>query len=107
MNNVQILLTVALLAVSVAVTRFLPFLCFGKLRELPPIVSYLGKVLPAAMMGLLAVWCFKDVRFASLAGYLPTAVAAFCVIGVHLWKRNTVLSIALGTAVYMVLVRIV
>lgn len=106
MTDVQFLITVAVLAFSVALTRFLPFLVFGNGRT-PKIVDYLGKVLPAAMMGLLVVYCFKDVDFGSVGSLVPTLVASACVAVVHLLKRNTVLSITAGTAVYMLLIRVI
>lgn len=106
MNNVQIIITIAILAFSVAVTRFLPFVFFRNRSNLPRVIDYLGKVLPAAMMGLLVVYCFKDCDFTSAKSVLPFVIAASAVAGLHLWKRNTVLSIACGTALYMILIRL-
>ena len=107
MSNMQLILTALILAVSVWLTRFLPFLLFGKREKLPPFMEYLGKVLPAAMMGLLVVYCFKDVSFASLQGALPALLGTAAVVGLHLWKRNSILSIAAGTAVYMLCLRLI
>lgn len=106
MNEKQILITVLVMAVSVWVTRFLPFAVFRNTDHLPGIVEYLGKVLPAAMMGLLVVYCFKDYNFADAAQIIPVLVSAAAVAAVHLAKRNTILSITVGTALYMTLIRI-
>lgn len=106
MSNMQFVLLVIVLGISVQVTRSLPFLIFRNSDNLPKIIEYLGKVLPAAMMGLLVIYCFKDYDFTSIAVVGQTLIAAAVVVGLHLWKRNTVLSIAAGTAVYMLLIRI-
>ena len=87
-------------------TRFLPFLVFGKQGKTPKIIDYLGKVLPAAMMGLLVAYCFKNVRVTDWRELVPALVACGAVVGLHLWKRNTILSIGLGTVVYMILIRV-
>ena len=103
----QILWTVIIMAIAVQLTRWLPFLFFRNSDSLPQAVSYLGKVIPAAMMGMLVIYCYKDYDFGSLSSALPAVLAgAFC-IGIHLWKRNTIFSIASATAVYMVLIRII
>lgn len=106
MNNTRFILLVLILAVSTAFTRVAPFLLFDRQKKTPAIIDYLGKVLPAAMMGLLVVYCFKDVDVKAAASLVPTAAASVSVVLLHLWKRNTILSIALGTAVYMILIRL-
>lgn len=106
MNNGQAILLIAVLALSVWITRFLPFLVFQKSEDLPKTVRYLGRVLPAAMMGLLVVYCFRDLEFRNLQALLPALIASLAVIGLHLWKRNTILSIFAGTALYILLLRI-
>lgn len=106
MLKLQYVILVLVLALSVHITRFLPFIVFGKRDTLPPVLDYLGRVLPAAMMGLLVVYCFKDISFTSLSDVLPALVASATVAAAHLLKRNTILSISLGTAVYMLLIRI-
>ena len=106
MSELQFIALVLLLALATALTRFLPFLIFGKKGKSPMIIDYLGLVLPAAMMGLLVVYCFKDTDIGAMHELLPALAASASVVGVHLWKRNTALSIVLGTAVYMVLLRV-
>lgn len=107
MTQLQILLTVLALAAGTLLTRWLPFLLFPDQKEPPKLVLYLGRVLPAASMGLLVVYCFKNVTWLSGNHGLPELLASAAVVGLHLWKRNVLLSIAGGTAVYMVLLRVV
>lgn len=107
MTRFQILLTVLALAAGTLLTRWLPFLLFPDQKEPPKIVVYLGRVLPAASMGLLVVYCFKNVTWLSGTHGLPELLASAVVVGLHLWKRNVLLSIAGGTAVYMLLVQAV
>ena len=95
-----------LIAVMAAVTillRFLPFLIFRK--QTPPYITYLGKVLPSAIIGMLVIYCLKDVSLTSHPHGLPELIAAACAVGLQVWKRNSLLSILAGTAVYMFLVQ--
>ena len=99
---------VLLIAVAVLVTmvtRFLPFLIFGKKRRTPPIIEYLGTVLPCAIMGMLVVYCLKDVSFLTSPFGLPELIACIVVAALHIWKRNSLLSIGGGTVIYMILVQ--
>ena len=101
---------ILLIAVAVLVTmatRFLPFLIFGEKRKTPPIIEYLGKVLPCAIMGMLVVYCLKDVSFLSAPFGLPELIACVVVAALHMWKRNSLLSIGGGTVCYMQLVQLV
>ena len=101
---------VLLIAVAVLVTmatRFLPFLIFGEKRKTPTIIEYLGKVLPCAIMGMLVVYCLKDVSFLSAPFGLPELIACVVVAALHIWKRNSLLSIGCGTVCYMLLVQLV
>ena len=97
-----------LIAVMSAVTillRFLPFLLFRKTT--PKYVSYLGRVLPPAIIGMLVIFCLKDVTPAVWPFGLPELIAAACVVAAQIWKRNSLISILSGTAVYMLLIRTV
>ena len=107
MNASMIMITIVIFALATQITRWLPFVIFRDADRLPPMIEYLGKVLPAAMMGLLVVYCYKDYDFASAGEALPALIAGGLVAAVHLWKRNTVLSIALGTIAYMALIRLI
>ena len=86
--------------------RFLPFLLFGKEGKTPRWVLYLGNVLPQAAIGMLVIYCLRTVSFATGTHGLPELVACATVIALQAWKDNSVLSIASGTAVYMVLIRL-
>ena len=99
----------ALVAVIAAVTialRFAPFLLLRG-RETPKFIAYLGRVLPYAIMGMLVVYCLRGVALTAVSGWLPQLIAVTVVAVLHIWKRNTLLSIIAGTAVYMVLVQVV
>ena len=88
-------------------TRFLPFLFFPDNRPVPKIISYLGRTLPAAMMGLLVVYCLRNVSVVSAPHGLPELISIAVLAALHLWKRNVLLSIGVGTVLYMVLVQVV
>jgi len=98
---------IAAMAIGTQLTRWLPFWMFPESREPPTIVEYLGKVLPSATMGLLVVYCLKDVTWLSGDHGLPQILAILTVVLLHRWKSNTLLSIAGGTAVYMFLLQVV
>ena len=85
--------------------RFLPFLVFRK--RTPPYIAYLGRVLPAAIIGMLVVYCLKDVSIAAAPHGIPELAAAACVVLLQVWKRNSLVSILCGTALYMVLIQAV
>ena len=102
--------SVALIAVCAAVTiglRFLPFLIFGENQRTPPVIAHLGRVLPFAIMGMLVVYCLKDVTLTAAPFGIPELIGCTVVGGLHAWKRNTLLSIGGGTVLYMLLVQFV
>ena len=107
MDNLHALLTIAVAALVTIALRFLPFLIFGENRQTPPIITYLGQVLPYAIMGMLVVYCLKDVNLFSASFGIPEAIGCAVVAGLHIWKRNTLLSIGAGTVCYMLLVQLV
>ena len=95
------------MAVVTFLTRALPFLLFGRGKQAPRVILYLGKYLPPAVIAMLIVYCLKGVSFSSPAGWAPSLIAAAAVIALHLWKKNNLLSILGGTLLYMVLVQAV
>ena len=98
---------VAVIALVTAGLRFLPFLIFGEGRTTPPAIAYLGKVLPRAIMGMLVVYCLKDISLTAAPFGLPELLGCAAVALLHIWKRNTFLSIGGGTAIYMLLLHFV
>lgn len=88
-------------------TRVLPVLIFGRGEKVPDLILYLGKVVPYTAMGLLIVYCLKDVQVLSGSHALPELIALGTVAASYLWKRNTIFSVVLGTALYMFLVQLV
>ena len=107
MPDIHAALMIAVIALVTAGLRFLPFLIFGENRTTPPLITYLGQVLPFAIVGMLVVYCLKGVTFTALENWLPYFLATAAVVLLHLWKRNTLLSIVTGTVLYMVLVQAV
>ncbi len=93
------------MALTTMALRFIPFLIFGK--RTPKYVSYLGKVLPQAIIALLVVYCLREVSVTAPPHGIPELIAGGSVVGMQAWKRNAVLSILLGTAVYMALIRVI
>ena len=107
MPNLHAALMIVVIAVVTAVLRFLPFLIFGENRKTPPLVTYLGQVLPYAIMGMLVVYCLKGVSLTDFPFGIPELLGCAAVVLLHIWKRNTLLSIGVGTVCYMLLVQFV
>ena len=103
----QALAIVGAVTLGTIITRFLPFLLFPDSKPVPKVVESLGRTLPAAMMGLLVVYCLRNVAIAAAPHGLPELLALAAVTALHLWKRKVLLSIGVGTALYMVLVQAV
>lgn len=104
MTQTEALISVGIMAVVTALLRFIPFIVFKGNQKTPAIIDYLGKVLPSAIMAMLVVYCLKGVSFSSLSGWLPALIASALTAGSYVWKKNTLFSIILGTAVYMILI---
>ncbi len=107
MPDLHSVLLIAVMALVTAALRFLPFLIFGENRRTPPLIAYLGKVLPYAIMGMLVVYCLKDVTLTDSPFGIPEAIGCAVVALLHVWKRNTLLSVGAGTVCYMLLVQLV
>ena len=101
------LLIIFVVALTTFATRVIPFLLFPRGKEIPPLVQYLGKVLPPAVIGMLVIYCLKSVNIFTGSHGIPELTAAVTVILLHLWKHNNLLSIGVGTVLYMVLVQMV
>lgn len=107
MNTAQQLTIILMCALGTMLTRFLPFLLFPANKPTPRFVRYLGHALPAAVFGMLLVYCLKGVEIASGSHGLPELIAILIVVGLHLWRRQMLISIAGGTIAYMLLVQFV
>ena len=104
MHSVWIVVIVSLVTMGL---RFLPFFIFGGKKATPEFITYLGKILPYAIMGMLVVSCLKGIVITTAPYGLPEFIACAAVVLLHLWKRSTLISIVGGTVCYMLLVQIV
>lgn len=100
------ILIITICAVCTFLERALPFLLFRG-KEVPNVIRYLGQVLPMAIMATLVIYCLKGITFSSAAGFAPPLIASALTAFLHIWKRNTMLSIFGGTICYMALVQLV
>lgn len=107
MNNFHSGMLVAVIALVTLLLRSLPFLIFSGKRKTPAFITYLSNVLPYAIMGMLVVYCLRNIELIAAPHGLPELIACGVVVGLHLWRKNTLLSIAAGTVVYMVLIQLV
>ena len=104
MTTTQAIITIAAAVLGTMATRFLPFIIFPEGKNPPEYVKYLGTVLPYAAIGLLVIYCLKDVPGSGNDG-IPEAIAIVFIILIHKWKKSTLLSIGSGTVLYMILVQ--
>ena len=98
---------ITVIALVTAGLRFLPFWIFGENRKTPPLIAYLGQILPYATMGMLVVYCLKGVDLTAAPFGIPEFLGCAVVALLHIWKRSTLLSIGAGTVCYMLLVQFV
>lgn len=106
-DNIHSLLIVLVMAVVTAFLRFSPFILFPEGRKRPKVVTYLGTVLPYALIGMLVVYCFKGVNVFAAPYGIPELISAAFSVGIHVWRRNTLLSVFGGVILYMLLVQFV
>ena len=107
MSLTQQIITIAMVVLGTMITRFLPFLVFPAGKPTPKYIQYLGKVLPAAVFGLLVIYCLKNVSIFTGSHAIPELLSIAVVVVLHLWKRQMLLSIAGGTICYMLLVQFI
>lgn len=100
-------LIILLVAVTTFATRVTPFIVFPKGKEIPKTIQYLGKVLTPAIIGMLVVYCLKSTKMMSAPYGIPEMISVVTVAVLHIWKRNNLLSIGVGTVLYMVLIQTV
>ena len=107
MTFTQQMITIGMVVLGTVMTRFVPFLVFPAGKPTPKYIQYLGKVLPAAVFGLLVIYCLKNVSLFVGSHGIPEMIGIAVVVGLHLWKRQMLISIAGGTVCYMLLVQFV
>ena len=105
MDNYFPLFQIITISLVTILIRFLPFIAFNKQEKLPDIISYLGKVLPTAIMAMLVVYCLKDINVTIFPYGIKEFIAAVVVVVLHVYKRNTLLSIICGTLCYVLLIQ--
>lgn len=96
---------IAVVALCTILTRALPFLLLGGKKQIPKTIQYLGKVLPPAIMAILVVYCLKGINLLQGTHGIPELLSVAVVATLHLWKKNTLLSIGAGTVCYMILIQ--
>lgn len=106
MTSQQQIITIAILALMTVLTRALPFIIFPAGKPTPKFIQYLGKALPLAVFGMLVVYCLKDVQWLEGVHGIPEVAGIAATALVHVWRRQLFLSMAVGTALYMVLIRV-
>lgn len=105
--NWYLIVSIVIASVVTVMLRAIPFIAFSGDKQLPPIINYLGKTLPYAIMGMLVVFCMKDTSFAVVSRWAPQLIASLLVVLTYVWKKSTILSIVAGTACYMILIQMV
>ncbi len=106
MNNIWVMAVIAVCAVCTLLERAFPFLIFRG-KTVPEAVSALGKLLPMAIITTLVFYCLRNISFSAPADWAPQIIASAVTVGLHLWKRSTMLSIAGGTVCCMLLTQFV
>ncbi len=107
MTLTEQIITISMCVLGTMLTRFLPFAVFNSKRPTPKYIQYLGKVLPGAIFAMLVVYCLRNVSIVSGTHGIPELIAIALTIGLHLWKRKMLLSIACGTICYMLIVQVI
>ena len=107
MNFSEQLITIAVVVLGTMTTRFLPFILFPSNKKTPPLVAFLGKVLPSAVMGLLVVYSLKETHLLGTTHGLPEVLAVAFTVALQLVLKNLLLTIAGGTIAYMLLVQFI
>ena len=107
--DIQVGHSLLLIFVAAAVTfglRAVPFVVFGGKKEMPEAIKTVANLLPAAIIAVLVIYCLKGDIVAVSWNTAASALGTMTVIGLHLWKRNILLSIFGGTAVYMAMLHL-
>lgn len=105
MSTKEVYIAIAIVAAITFTIRMFPLFFFSHRDTIPKLVKDLGVLLPYSMMGLLVIYCLRSMHFNSFSGFVPLIAASLVTAGSYLWKRKSILSIVLGTAVYMFLIQ--
>lgn len=106
MTTAQQIITIAILAIGVMATRFLPFILFPAGRPTPPFIHYLGQHLPSAVFGMLVIYCLKDLTLANPLNISVTLLAVAVTVVTYTLSRSFLFSFAFGTISYILLLHI-
>lgn len=106
-TNTQLFLFFGLISLGTIFTRVLPFILFPEHKKIPKYIKYLSNVLPYTIIGMLVVYCLKDISFVVHPYAIPEAISITTIIFLHLWKKNTLLSIGIGSVLYIILIQLV
>lgn len=106
-RDIYALIMICIVALVTAALRFIPFFVFDRERSVPEFVLYLGRVLPYSIMAILVVYCLKGISFVKAPFGIPELISVLLVVVLHVWKRNTLLSIIGGTLCYMLLIQLI
>ncbi len=101
----QLIIFFIIVSLGTLLTRALPFLLFPENKPIPKYMKYLADILPFTIIGMLVIYCLKDISLLKSPYALPEAVSILAIVLLHLWKKNTLLSIGGGALIYMVLVQ--
>lgn len=104
-STAQLFIFFGVVALGTILTRALPFILFPENKEIPKYIKYLADVLPYTIIGMLVVYCLKDISFTHTPFAIPEALTIGLIILLHIWKKNTLLSIGGGALFYMILVQ--
>lgn len=107
MIDLKVLINVGVIALVTVIIRFLPFMIWSGKRKIPVFIGKFSRMLPYAVMGMLVVYCLKDISFVNTSDFLPEMISCLLVVALYVWKRNTLISIISGTVCYMLLVQVV
>lgn len=107
LTTTQAVITILIAAVCTFATRVFPFALFGRKKEVPKFIKYLGEILPLAIIGILIIYCLKDFTGGDNNIIIPQIIAVAATAIIHIWKHNTLLSIAVGTIGYMLMINFI
>ncbi len=107
LTTTQAVITILIAAVCTFATRVFPFALFGRKKEVPKFIKYLGEILPLAIIGILIIYCLKDFTGGDKNIIIPQIIAVAATAIIHIWKHNTLLSIAVGTIGYMLMINFI